>query len=71
MKKKLKPTNARIFASLRTFQKLTQEEVGQLVGKDKSFICRLEKGTRRIKKEEAIILSRALNVPMEVLFHEN
>lgn len=46
---------------LRKKRNLTQEELGQLIGKDKTQISKIEKGTRNLTISTILELMRALN----------
>lgn len=46
---------------------LTQEELAAKIGKVKSYICNIEKGTRTTKLENVPLLAEALNVSISEL----
>ena len=46
---------------LRKKRNLTQEELGQLIGKDKTQISKIEKGTRNLTISTILEIMRALN----------
>ena len=47
--------------ALRKKRNLTQEELGQLIGKDKTQISKIEKGTRNLTISTILEIMRALN----------
>jgi len=50
---------------LRKHQKLTQEELGKLVGKDKTQISKIEKGGRNITISTFLDIMKALNAKVK------
>lgn len=57
--------------TLRELQKLTQQQLSELTGISQSNISALEKGTRKIGRERAIVLAKALKVhPAVILFSD-
>lgn len=50
-------------------QGLTQEELAKIIGKHKSFVCKLEKNHVRSLKDDMIVpLANALSIPITDLF---
>ncbi len=57
--------------TLRELQELTQQQLAEMTGISQSNISALEKGTRKIGRERAIVLARALKVhPAVILFSD-
>ena len=55
--------------AIRELQEMTQEELARRTGISQSNISALEKGTKRIGRERALVLAKALKVhPAVILF---
>lgn len=52
----------------RTKERLTLEEVGDLVGYSAAQLCRIETGVRRPSRQAKVRIARRLGVPIRVLF---
>ena len=49
-------------------ERLTLEEVGDLVGYSAAMLCRIEQGVRRPSREAKVRIARRLGVPIRALF---
>jgi transcriptional regulator with XRE-family HTH domain len=57
--------------TLRELQELTQQQLSEMTGISQSNLSALEKGTRKIGRERAIVLAKALKVhPAVILFSD-
>ncbi|MBN1115487.1 MAG: helix-turn-helix transcriptional regulator [Oligoflexia bacterium] len=65
----IKITPAEMLRTLRELQELSQNELAELTGISQSNISAMETGVRRIGRERALVLAKALKVhPAVILF---
>jgi len=67
VRKKLSP--AEMLKELRELQELSQQELAELTGMSQSNISAMETGSRKIGRDRALVLAKALRVhPAVILF---
>lgn len=60
---------AKRFKAFRQAEKLTQQDMGDLIGKTKSYVNKIEKGNLRISTEEVKILHTKKRISYEWFYH--
>lgn len=60
---------AKRFKAFRLAEKLTQKEIGEIIGRTESHVNKIEGGTRNIKIEDIKILHEKLQLSYEWFYH--
>lgn len=55
---------------IRLNRKISQQELGRLVGLDQTSISRVEKNKRKVTVDELMKFARALNVTTQILLNQ-